>query len=117
LAGKRVAILGPAASAFDAAGALLEAGARAVDLFSRGADLARGSAMKPFSFFGAWEHFHALADEARWQVMQHFRRRASFPPVPARLVAAIGRDLFLKDRELHLARVLAPVGEDLPRAA
>ncbi|MFG1242736.1 FAD-dependent oxidoreductase [Xanthobacter sp. V7C-4] len=252
LAGKRVAILGSAASAFDAAGALLEAGARAVDLFSRGSDLARGSAMKPFSFFGAWEHFYALADDERWQVMQHFRRRASFPPLPAvrravafpnfrihldagwrkvaphgdgvrittasgqihdadfvvagtgyltdarltpafadfapaiarwsdrvavagaedealaaapylgpgfelvgrdadapafladihflafsamtstgrpvgdiaslrhnvpRVVAAVGRDLFLKDRDLHLARFLAPVGEDLPRAA
>lgn len=83
LKGRTVAVLGSAASAFDAAGALLEAGAREVHLFSRGADLARGSAMKPFSFFGAWEHFHALPDEDRWTVMRHFRRRASFPPVPA----------------------------------
>ncbi|WP_454916443.1 FAD-dependent oxidoreductase [Xanthobacter sediminis] len=83
LKGRKVAVLGAAASAFDAAGALLEAGAREVHLFSRGEDLARGSAMKPFSFFGAWEHFHALPDEDRWAVMRHFRRRASFPPAPA----------------------------------
>lgn len=83
LKGRTVAILGSAASAFDAAGATLEAGARAVHLFARGHDLARGSAMKPFSFFGAWEHFYALPDADRWQVMRHFRRRAAFPPVPA----------------------------------
>lgn len=83
LKGRTVAVLGAAASAFDAAGALLEAGAKAVHLFSRGADLARGSAMKPFSYFGAWEHFHALPDADRWAVMRHFRRRASFPPAPA----------------------------------
>ncbi|MFG1477963.1 FAD-dependent oxidoreductase [Xanthobacter sp. V4C-4] len=83
LKGRTVAILGSAASAFDAAGAVLEAGARQVHLFARGQDLARSSAMKPFSFFGAWEHFHALPDADRWAVMHHFRRRASFPPVPA----------------------------------
>lgn len=83
LKGRKVAVLGAAASAFDAAGALLEAGAREVHLFARGEDLARGSAMKPFGFFGAWEHFHALPDEDRWAVMRHFRQRASFPPVPA----------------------------------
>lgn len=83
LKGRKVAVLGAAASAFDAAGVLLEAGAQEVHLFARGEDLARGSAMKPFGFFGAWEHFHALPDEDRWQVMRHFRRRASFPPVPA----------------------------------
>lgn len=83
LKGKAVAVLGSAASAFDAAGAALEAGARSVDLFSRGAELARSSAMKPFNFFGAWEHFHALPDAQRWAVMRHFRRRASFPPLPA----------------------------------
>jgi len=35
-----------------------------------------------------------------------------------RLVSAIGHDLFLKDRALHLAHFLAPVSEgDLPREA
>ncbi|MFG1298243.1 FAD-dependent oxidoreductase [Xanthobacter sp. V3C-3] len=83
LKGRRVAVVGGAASAFDAAGALLEAGAAEVHLLARGDDLARGSPMKPFSHFGAWEHFHALPDADRWAVMRHFRRRASFPPVPA----------------------------------
>ena len=108
LAGKRIAILGSAASAFDAAGALLEAGARTVELFSRGSDLARGSAMKPFSFFGAWEHFHALADDDRWQVMRHFRRRASFPPVPA-----VRRAVAFPNFRIHLDadwRKAAPMG-------
>jgi len=109
LAGQRVAILGSAASAFDAAGALLEAGAGAVDLFSRGADLARGSAMKPFGFFGAWEHFHALPDADRWAVMAHFRRRASFPP-PAAVKRAVAHANF----RIHLDagwRAAAPHGD------
>ncbi len=100
LAGRRVAILGSAASAFDAAGALLEAGAGAVDLFSRGTDLARGSALKPFGFFGAWEHFHALPDADRWAAMAHFRRRASFPP-PAAVKRAVAHDNF----RIHLDAV------------
>ncbi|MDQ0506869.1 FAD-dependent oxidoreductase [Xanthobacter agilis] len=109
LAGRRVAILGSAASAFDAAGALLEAGAGTVDLFSRGADLARGSAMKPFGFFGAWEHFHALPDADRWAVMAHFRRRASFPP-PAAVKRAVAHANF----RIHLDagwRAATPHGE------
>ena len=109
LKGRTVAVLGAAASAFDAAGALLEAGARAVHLFSRGEDLARGSAMKPFSFFGAWEHFHALPDADRWAVMRHFRRRASFPPVPA-----VQRATAHAGFRLHLDapwRAVAPHGE------
>lgn len=109
LAGRRVAILGSAASAFDAAGALLEAGVGAVDLFSRGADLARGSAMKPFGFFGAWEHFHALPDADRWAVMAHFRRRASFPP-PAAVKRAVAHANF----RIHLDagwRAVAPHGD------
>lgn len=93
LAGRKVAILGSAASAFDAAGALLEAGAGAVHLFARGEDLARGSAMKPFGFFGAWEHFYALPDADRWAVMAHFRRRASFPP-PAAVKRAVAHANF-----------------------
>lgn len=109
LAGRRVAILGSAASAFDAAGALLETGAGAVHLFSRGADLARGSAMKPFGFFGAWEHFHALPDADRWAVMAHFRRRASFPP-PAAVKRAVAHANF----RIHLDagwRAVEPHGD------
>ncbi|MFG1280019.1 FAD-dependent oxidoreductase [Xanthobacter autotrophicus] len=109
LTGRRVAILGSAASAFDAAGALLEAGAREVHLFSRGEDLARGSAMKPFGFFGAWEHFHALPDADRWQVMRHFRRRASFPPLPA-----VRRAVAFPNFRLHLGagwRTATALGE------
>lgn len=109
LAGRRVAILGSAASAFDAAGALLEAEAGAVDLFSRGTDLARGSALKPFGFFGAWEHFHALPDADRWAAMAHFRRRASFPP-PAAVKRAVAHDNF----RIHLDagwRAVEPHGD------
>lgn len=83
LAGRRVAVLGAAASAFDAAAAVLEAGAAEVHLFCRHPDLQRGTRMKNFGYPAAAEHFHSLSDAERWRVMRVYRARASFPPAPS----------------------------------
>jgi cation diffusion facilitator CzcD-associated flavoprotein CzcO len=106
--GQTVGILGSAASAFDAAGAALEAGATEVHLFCRGDDVERSSGMKNLSYPGAWEHFHALPDADRWHLMHRFRRRASFPPL-----AAVERATRFKNFHLHLGagwRATEPVG-------
>ncbi|MET1114719.1 MAG: NAD(P)/FAD-dependent oxidoreductase [Comamonas sp.] len=80
LAGKRVAVLGAGASAFDAASTALEQGAAQVHLFARRPDLARGSRMKAFSHVGAFEFFHTLPDADRWQLMRAYRESGGAPP-------------------------------------
>lgn len=79
-AGKRVAVLGAGASAFDAAATALEQGAAQVHLFARRKDLARGSRMKAFSHVGAFEFFHTLPDADRWQLMRAYRESGGAPP-------------------------------------
>lgn len=88
LAGKRVAVLGAGASAFDAAATALEQGAEQVHLFARRPDLARVSRMKTFSHVGAFEFFHALPDADRWQLMRTYRESGGAPPRHAVLRAA-----------------------------
>ncbi|WP_051027431.1 NAD(P)-binding domain-containing protein [Nocardia higoensis] len=69
LAGRRVAVLGAAASAFDAAATALEAGAAEVHLFTRRPDLliqGEGDA-GPSADVGARNNYHRLGDAARWR--------------------------------------------------
>lgn len=80
LTGARVAVLGAAASAFDAAATALEQGAREVHLFARRSDITRASRMKAFSHVGAFEFFHTLPDADRWQLMRAYRDSGSAPP-------------------------------------
>lgn len=80
LAGKRVAVLGAGASAFDAGSTALEQGAAEVHLFARRPDIARGSRMKAFSHVGAFEFFHTLPDADRWQLMRAYRASGGAPP-------------------------------------
>lgn len=80
LAGKRVAVLGAGASAFDAASTALEQGAEQVHLFARRPQLAHGSRMKAFSHVGAFEFFHTLPDADRWQLMRTYRASGGAPP-------------------------------------
>lgn len=80
LSGKRVAVLGAGASAFDAASTALEQGAAQVHLFARRPDLARGSRMKAFSHVGAFAFFHTLPDADRWQLMRAYRESGGAPP-------------------------------------
>jgi FAD-dependent urate hydroxylase len=69
LRGKRVGVLGAGASAFDNAITALEAGAEAVDLCVRRAELPRLNFVRALEFSGLLRFFADLPDEQRWRFM------------------------------------------------
>lgn len=71
LAGKRIAVLGAGASAFDNAATAIEAGALEVRLFVRRAELQRVQPYKAISYPGFLRHFRELDDATRWRFMHH----------------------------------------------
>jgi cation diffusion facilitator CzcD-associated flavoprotein CzcO len=98
LAGKSVAVIGAAASAFDAAGVALEAGAADVHLFVRRPSLASLPVIRIRIYPGAYDNFYALPDATRWQQALRFRRAGSTaPPDP------IERAAQFPNFHLHLA--------------
>jgi cation diffusion facilitator CzcD-associated flavoprotein CzcO len=66
LAGKSVAVIGGAASAFDAAGTALEQGASDVHLFSRRDAVANHTPGRIRGYPGITNNFHRLNDADRW---------------------------------------------------
>ncbi len=78
LAGRRVAVIGGGASAMDAAGTALEAGAARVDLLVRRADLPRVNKGKGAGSPGAAHGFWMLPDQWKWR----FRRYINVQQVP-----------------------------------
>ncbi|NKB54910.1 MAG: SidA/IucD/PvdA family monooxygenase [Alphaproteobacteria bacterium] len=76
LAGKRVAVLGAASSAFDYAGAALEAGAGKVDLFCRSAELYRYNRFKQINYPGVLHHYVDLDDADKWRIMAELMKRS-----------------------------------------
>ncbi|NKC30518.1 FAD-dependent oxidoreductase [Falsiroseomonas selenitidurans] len=70
LAGKRVAVLGAGASAFDNAAMALEAGAARVDLLARRPVLPAVNPNRWMEFFGFLHHFTDLPDPQKWRFMQ-----------------------------------------------
>ncbi len=98
LRGKKVAVVGGAASAFDAAGAALESGARSVDLFARRPALASLPVGRVRGYPGAYDNFPELPDSVRWHQAIRFRRAGSTPPADA-----IERVLKFRNFRLHLA--------------
>ena len=81
LAGRRVAVLGAGASAFDNAATALEVGAAEVRLFVRRAELQRVQPYKAISFPGFLRHFRELDDATRWRFMHHLLSiREALPP-------------------------------------
>jgi cation diffusion facilitator CzcD-associated flavoprotein CzcO len=98
LAGKSVAVIGSAASAFDAAGIALEAGAADVHLFARRAALAALPVIRIRTYPGAYDNYHALTDATRWQQALRFYRAGSTPPADA-----IERAVQFPNFHLHLA--------------
>ena len=98
LRGKKVAVVGGAASAFDAAGVALESGALSVDLFARRAALASLPVGRVRGYPGAYDNFPALPDRVRWHQAIRFRRAGSTPPADA-----IERVLKFPNFRLHLA--------------
>ena len=71
LRGRRVGILGAAASAFDNAAAALEAGAGAVHVFSRRPAVQPVQPYKHLMWAGFLRHFADLDDAWRWRFMNH----------------------------------------------
>ncbi|HEX3864683.1 MAG TPA: NAD(P)/FAD-dependent oxidoreductase [Stellaceae bacterium] len=98
LRGKRVAVLGGAASAFDAAGTALEAGAASVRLFARRAVLAATPISRVRGYPGAYDNYHDLPDAVRWHQAIRFRRAGSTAPSDA-----LERVLRFANFHLHLA--------------
>ncbi|WP_292794532.1 FAD-dependent oxidoreductase [Nostoc sp. NMS7] len=79
LRGKTVAVLGAAASAFDAAGVALESGAKAVHLFSRRSAIASLPVIRIREYPGAYCNYPQLPDAARWFQAWCFRQAGSTP--------------------------------------
>lgn len=71
LRGRKVAVLGAGASAFDNAATALEAGAASVTLFCRRPELQRVQPYKAISFNGFLRHFGDLDDRRKWRFMNH----------------------------------------------
>ena len=98
LRGKRVAVIGGAASAFDAAAVALETGAAAVHLFARRATLAATPISRVRGYPGAYDNYGDLPDDVRWHQAIRFRRAGSTAPTDA-----IERVLRFPNFHLHLA--------------
>jgi FAD-dependent urate hydroxylase len=98
LAGKDVAVIGGAASAFDAAAVALEAGARSVHLFARRATLAATPINRSRGYPGAYDNYYALPGAVRWHQAIRYRRAGSTAPQDA-----IDRVLKHDNFSLHLA--------------
>jgi cation diffusion facilitator CzcD-associated flavoprotein CzcO len=98
LRGKSIAVLGAAASAFDAAAVALETGARQVHLFVRRDKLASEPVIRTRGYPGAYDNYAALPDAIRWHQAIRFRRAGSTPPPDA-----ISRAVKFPDFYLHLA--------------
>lgn len=98
LRGKRVAVLGAAASAFDAAAVALEAGAAAVHLFARRPQIAALPVARVRGYPGAYDNYPLMPDQLRWRQALRFRRAGSTPPADA-----IERAVRFANFRLHLA--------------
>ncbi|MEZ2143406.1 NAD(P)/FAD-dependent oxidoreductase [Bradyrhizobium sp. DN5] len=95
---KSVAVLGGAASAFDAAAVALENGAREVHLFVRRDKLASEPVIRTRGYPGAYDNYGALPDALRWQQAVRYRRAGSTAPPDA-----IARAVKFSNFRLHLA--------------
>jgi FAD-dependent urate hydroxylase len=98
LNGKDIAVIGGAASAFDAAAVALESGAKSVHLFARRAELAATPINRSRAYPGAYDNYYALPDAVRWHQAIRYRRAGSTAPQDA-----IDRVLRHDNFHLHLA--------------
>jgi len=80
LAGKRIAVLGAGASAFDNAGMALEHGAASIDLLVRRAKIPPINPNRWIEFAGFLRHLCELDDELRWQFMTYYFALNQPPP-------------------------------------
>lgn len=80
LRGKRVAVLGAGASAFDNAATALEAGAREARLFFRRKSLVDVNAYRWAEFVGFLHHLGDLPDAQKWRFIRQILRMGQLPP-------------------------------------
>lgn len=80
LSGKRVAVLGAGASAFDNAAVALEHGAARVDLFFRRPELVRVNVYRWAEFTGFLRHHADLPDAEKWRFVKRFWEAGQLPP-------------------------------------
>lgn len=83
LKGKRIAIVGAGATAFDNAGELLERGAASVDLLVRKPKIYRLSVIRWTDWAGFLHTFADLGDKERWDMMRMVQRNAAPPTIRA----------------------------------
>jgi cation diffusion facilitator CzcD-associated flavoprotein CzcO len=80
LRGKRVAVLGCGASAFDNAATALEHGAREVRLFFRRKEVVQVNAYRWAEFVGFLRHLGDLPDADKWRFILQIMRMGQLPP-------------------------------------
>ncbi|MGH8766183.1 MAG: FAD-dependent oxidoreductase, partial [Burkholderiales bacterium] len=80
LKGKRIGLLGAGASAFDNAGAALEAGAAQVTMFARRPQLPQVNKSKCAAFAGFQHGYSALDDASRWRFYTYIFGEQVPPP-------------------------------------
>ena len=80
LAGRRVAVLGAGASAFDNAATALEAGAREVVLCFRRPNLVNVNPYRWAEFVGFLRHLGDLPDADKWRFIRQMTRMGQLPP-------------------------------------
>ncbi len=80
LTGRRVAVLGANASAFDAAAVALEAGAAGVDMYCRRAELPQVNKSRGATNPGSFEGWSGLSAAERWALMVYLHDERSPPP-------------------------------------
>jgi cation diffusion facilitator CzcD-associated flavoprotein CzcO len=80
LRGRRVAVLGAGASAFDNAATALEEGAREVHLFFRRRELVSVNPYRWAEFVGFLKHFGDLTDAQKWRFVSQIVRMGQLPP-------------------------------------
>lgn len=98
LTGKTVAVIGAAASAFDAAAVALENGAAAVHLFARRDQLAATPVARVRGYPGLYDNYLALPDATRWHHAARYRRLGTTPPPDS-----VQRVLKFPNFHLHLS--------------
>jgi cation diffusion facilitator CzcD-associated flavoprotein CzcO len=98
LRGRSVAVVGSAASAFDAAAVALERGAGEVHLFARRHELASLPVIRIRGYPGAYDNYGNLPDAVRWRQAIRFRQAGSTPPPDA-----IARAVKHRNFHLHLS--------------
>jgi cation diffusion facilitator CzcD-associated flavoprotein CzcO len=121
LRGKSVAVIGAAASAFDAAAVALESGAADVHLFARRDSIASLPVIRLRVYPGAYDNYFGLPDEFRWRQAVRFRQAGSTPPVDAieRVVRFPNFHLHLSSTwqaaEIDANRIVADTGDGVFR--